>query len=194
MGARVSPWKASSTKLAAGGTASATPLTPALALQPLHGWLRPACGRSDIDLSTYRPVPAREGGDAGWTQEMAGGRGESSGQRHVALYESADQCPIWNRWARETNARFGTGTNQPARFTATMRAALLLPASMATVLESGRADRDRDPMAAVSQLARFDPIAPPRMPMPRWRTRRCAHIFKRCSGLCCSWWLLDARA
>ena len=40
-----------------------------------------------------------------------------------------------------------------------MRAALLLPASMATVLESGRADRDRDPMAAVSQLARFDPIA-----------------------------------
>ena len=63
-----------------------------------------------------------------------------------------------------------------------MRAALLLPASMATVLESGRADRDRDPMAAVSQLARFDPIAPPRMPMPRWRTRRCAHIFKPMLG------------
>ena len=63
-----------------------------------------------------------------------------------------------------------------------MRAALLLPASMATVLESGRADRDRDPMAAVSQLARFDPIAPPRMPMPRWRTRRCAHSFQRLLG------------
>jgi hypothetical protein len=59
----------------------------------------------------------------------------------------------------------------------TMRAAaLLLPASKAIVLESGRADRDRDPIASVSQLARFDCIAPPCMLMPRWRTRRCAHF------------------
>ena len=126
---------------------------------------------------------------------MASGDGGQAQVSATSPYMSRPANPRFGiDRARETNARFGTGTHQPARFTTTMRAALLLPASMATVLESGRADRDRDPMAAVSQLARFDPIAPPRMPMPRWRTRRCAHIFKRCSGLCCSWWLLDARA
>ena len=64
MGARASLWKASSIRLAAGGVAAATPLrlTPALAPQPLHGWLRPARGWIDIDLSTYRPIDLSQQG------------------------------------------------------------------------------------------------------------------------------------
>ena len=89
---QVSLWNANSTRLAAGGTASATPLTPALALQPLHGWLRPARGWIDIDPST---CPSK-GGEA--PDRRRRWRGDLGGAQVSAT------SPYMSR---PTNPRFG---------------------------------------------------------------------------------------